>query len=116
MANIIVENSAAQEVDHEGNQYELLDDTLYHNGMKQCCHTSQGWERQIQWKDHSTNWLRWHSIKNLYMHGGFHSLLKRNMFTSKVKSIYWHQSHKYGIEIPKSVKNAMEFEQQNGDT
>jgi hypothetical protein len=43
------------------------------------------------------------------------TLKKRNRFLSKVKSKYWQQTHKYGIEIPKSVKHALELDQKNGD-
>ena len=42
-------------------------------------------------------------------------LKKRNRFTSKVKSKYWQQTHNYGIEVPKSVKHALELDQKNGD-
>jgi hypothetical protein len=32
-----------------------------------------------------------------------------------MKSKYWQQTHKYGIEVPKSVKHALEIDQKNGD-
>ena len=43
------------------------------------------------------------------------TLKKRNRFISKVKSKYWQRTHKYGIEVPKSVKHALEIDQKNGD-
>ena len=33
---------------------------------------------------------------------------------SKTKSRYWKQTHKYGIEIPKNYKHAMQLDEQNG--
>jgi hypothetical protein len=74
MANIIAENLFSQ-VDDEGNRYVLLDDIIDNqntegyisgdngfitldNGMKQRCQTTKGWELCLQWKDHSTNWIK----------------------------------------------------------
>ena len=33
----------------------------------------------------------------------------------KLKSNYWQRTHKYGIKIPKSVKEAYEFDEENGN-
>ena len=35
---------------------------------------------------------------------------------SKVKTKYWERTHKYGIRIPKSVKEALLIDKENGDT
>ena len=43
-------------------------------------------------------------------------LKKKSRFLSKVKSKYWQQDHRYGIEIPKSDKNALELDQKNSDS
>ena len=45
-----------------------------------------------------------------------HTLKKRNQIISKVKSKYWLRTHKFGIQIPKVVKEAKRFDQENGDT
>ena len=45
-----------------------------------------------------------------------HMSKKRNRIISKVKSKYWHRTHKFGIWIPKSVEEAKHFDQENGDT
>jgi hypothetical protein len=42
------------------------------------------------------------------------TLKKRNRFLSRVKNKYWQQTHKYGIEISKGVKHALELDQKNG--
>ena len=41
---------------------------------------------------------------------------KRNRILAKVKSKYWLRSHKFGISIPKSVEEAKEVDNQNGNT
>jgi hypothetical protein len=139
------------QVDDEGHRYVLLDDIIDHrstgdyisgdngfihleNSMKRRCHITQGWELCIQWKDHSTNWVKLKDVKNAYpievaeyaIANKVHeepafawwvpsTLKKRNRFISKVKSKYWQRTHKYGIEVPKSVKHALEIDQKNGD-
>jgi len=39
---------------------------------------------------------------------------KRNRIINKVKTKYWHTSHKFGIEIPKSVEHALRIDQETG--
>ena len=41
---------------------------------------------------------------------------KRNRILAKVRSKYWLRSHKFGIRIPKSVEEAKEVDNQNGNT
>jgi hypothetical protein len=41
---------------------------------------------------------------------------KRSHIISKVKSKYWIRSHQFGIEIPKTVKHAIELDQKNSNT
>ena len=142
MANIIAENLFAQ-VDNEGYRYILLDDIIDHrctegnisgdngfitleNGMKQRCHTTQGRELCLQWKDQFTNRIKLKYVKNAYpievaeyaiankVHDqpafswwATFTLKKWNRFISKVKSKYWQRTHKYGIDIPRSVKHAL---------
>jgi hypothetical protein len=41
---------------------------------------------------------------------------KRKTILSKVKSKYWQKTHKYGIEVPKNIKQAKELDTKNGNT
>eukprot|EP00978_Attheya_sp_CCMP212_P028576 scaffold99084_cov45-Attheya_sp.AAC.1 len=41
---------------------------------------------------------------------------KRDRIISKVKSKYWARTHKYGIRVPKHIKEAKEIDLENGDT
>ena len=45
-----------------------------------------------------------------------HVIKKRKAIISKVKSKYWTKTHKYGIRIPKTVKQAKAIDATNGDT
>ena len=41
---------------------------------------------------------------------------KRNRIIAKVKSKYWVKTHKFGIKVPKSVEQAVQFDKENGNT
>ena len=43
-----------------------------------------------------------------------HTLRKRNRIISKVKSCYWRTTHKFGVKLPKSVKEALEIDRLTG--
>ena len=105
------------------------------NGMKHRRRTTQGWELCVQWKDQSTTWVTLKDMKNAYPlevaeyaiankiqeEPAFawwvpFTVKKRERFISKLKSKYWQRTHKYGIEVPKSVAHALELDTKNGDT
>lgn len=44
-----------------------------------------------------------------------YTLKKRNAILQKIKSKYWERTHKYGIEIPKSVVEAKRLDIKNGN-
>ena len=89
----------------------------------------------MQWKDQSTTWVTLKDMKEAYPvqsaeyaiqariaeEPAFawwapHTLKKRNRIIAKVKSKYWLRTHKFGIRIPKSVKEAREIDAENGNT
>ena len=41
---------------------------------------------------------------------------KRDRIVSKTASKYWQKTNKYGVRIPKSVKEALQIDKENGDT
>eukprot|EP00978_Attheya_sp_CCMP212_P004830 scaffold10628_cov48-Attheya_sp.AAC.1 len=45
-----------------------------------------------------------------------YTMKKRDRIISKVKSKYWARTHKYGIRVPKNIKEAKEIDLENGDT
>ncbi len=45
-----------------------------------------------------------------------HVLQKRNRIIAKLKTKYWVRTHKFGVKIPKTVKEAKRFDEENGNT
>ena len=103
------------------------------NGAKRRVHTTQGWEVLMQWKDGSTTWATLKDITEYYpvelalyiQENGFveepafkwwvpHVIKKQERILSKLKSKYWVRTHKYGIRIPKTVREAIEINKENG--
>ena len=97
--------------------------------------TTVGWELLVQWKDGSSTWEKLKDMKECYPiqtaeyaqqslisdEPAFawwtgHVLKKRNRILAKVKSKYWVRTHKFGIKIPKNVKEARDFDRDNGNT
>ncbi|CAJ1967955.1 unnamed protein product [Cylindrotheca closterium] len=97
--------------------------------------TTAGWELHVIWKDGTSNWVTLKDMKESFPlevadyaklkaidnEAAFtwwvpHVHKKRDCFISKVKSKYWERTHKYGIRSPKSVKEAIQIDRENGDT
>ena len=104
-------------------------------GTRRRRETTIGWELLAQWKDRSTNWVSLKDLKEAYpvqtaeyavvakiaTEPAFawwvpYTLKKRNRIISKVKSKYWLRTHKFGIQIPKSVEETKRLDQKNGDS
>merc|ERR1712107_143636 len=96
--------------------------------------TTKGWHVNIQWKDGSTTWIKLKDVKDSYpvelaefaKENGISeepafawwvpfTLKKKARIISKIKSKYWQRTHKYGVRIPKSVKEALMIDAQNGN-
>ena len=96
--------------------------------------TTKGWEICVLWKYGSTDWIALKDHKQSYpieladfsQRNGIHEEAvfswwipyverKRKTMISKLKSKYWQITHKYGIKIPKSVKEKYEFDEENGN-
>lgn len=104
-------------------------------GVKRQKRTTRGWELLIQWKDGSTDWVALKDLKESYPvelalyavdrgptdEPAFawwtsYVLKKQKRILQKVKSKYWARTHKYGIRVPKNIKEAMEIDKENGNT
>ena len=96
--------------------------------------TTRGWEFYIRWKDGSANWVAMKDLKDSYPvpladyaiandlqnEPAFawwvpYVLKKRKAIIKKVKSKYWQRTHKYGIRLPRSMREAKEIDEINGD-
>jgi hypothetical protein len=105
------------------------------NGQKRMKQTTKGWELLLRWKDGSETWTPLKDLKESYMvemaeyavqnrineEPAFAwwvptVIKKRATILSKVKSKYWQRTHKYGIEIPKSISHAKQLDGKNNNT
>ena len=103
-------------------------------GQRRRRQTTRGWELYPIWKDGSSNFISLREMKESFPietamyaveHGlseepAFawwvpHVLKKKERFISKVKSKYWERTHKYGIRIPKTIKEALEIDEENSN-
>ena len=103
--------------------------------MKRKKRTTQGWEICVQWKDGSTNWIALKDLKDSYPvdlaeyavinkiqnEPAFawwvpYVLRKRKIIIAKLRSKYLDKTHKYGIRIPKSMKQAKNIDEETGNT
>ena len=125
-------------IDHRTNGKEIPMDDAYvtgKNDTKRRRETTQGWEVLIEWKDGSSTWVALKDAKESYPvqlaeyavasriseQPAFawwvpFTLRKRNRILAKVKSKYWVWTHKFGIRIPKTIKEALALDAENGDT
>ncbi|KAI2511667.1 Reverse transcriptase (RNA-dependent DNA polymerase) [Fragilaria crotonensis] len=125
-------------IDHRTNGKQTLQQDAFittRTGTQRRRETTIGWELLVQWKDQSTTWVSLKDMKEAYPvqsaeyatqariaeEPAFawwapHTLKKRNRIIAKVKSKYWIRTHKFGIRIPKSVKEAREIDAENGNT
>jgi hypothetical protein len=143
LANTIAENLYSQ-VDQEGRQFALISEIIDHEfnekdaNLDPSRHTTKGWRFLVAWKDGSSSYVPLREMKNTYpletadyaVSNGIdkepaftwwipHVLRKRARIISKIKrgkTKYWHKTHKYGIELPKSVQEALEIDARTGTT
>jgi hypothetical protein len=97
--------------------------------------TTKGWKLMVQWHNGSRQWIDLKILKqsnpvqvaeyatacDIAEHPAFawwvpYVLRKRNVIVSAVNSRVCKCSHKYGIEVPRSVKEAFDFDRRNGNT
>jgi hypothetical protein len=151
-ANIIVENMYAQ-VDHEGNQFLLLDEIIDHRSDEHAVQidakyvdtpsgqrlkkTTDGWYLKVQWKEGTTSWETLRDLKesnpievaeyavghNLCEEPAFawwvpFTLRKRNKIVASIKTRAKHRKkdYKFGIELPRTIKRALEKDKETGTT
>ncbi|KAI2494625.1 Reverse transcriptase (RNA-dependent DNA polymerase) [Fragilaria crotonensis] len=122
-------------IDHEKGRHALNEEDAYYStkaGPKPK-RTTRGWRLLVEWNDGSSSWIPLSDLKdsypvqvadyavvnNLTQEPAFRwwvpfVLKKRERILRKVKSKYWSTSHKYGLELPKSVAQALEINKRTG--
>jgi hypothetical protein len=97
--------------------------------------TTIGWDVEVELEDGSTNFLPMKEVKEsnpvelaeYAISAGIanepafawwcrHVLRKRDRLIKKVKTRYWKRTHKFGIELPKSVAEALKVDEVTGTT
>ena len=97
--------------------------------------TTKGWHLCVQWRDGTTTWERLADLKesnpvdvakfarsrNIENEPAFawwvpYTLKKRNRIIAAVNKRYHKQTHKYGIRVPKTVKEALQINKENRNT
>ena len=105
------------------------------NGQRRRRMTTTGWELEVGYRDGSTAWVPLKDLKVMnpvevaeyavankiddqpafawWVH---HVLKKRDRIIKKVKSRYWKRTHKFGIQLPHSVEEALAIDDETGTT
>jgi hypothetical protein len=105
------------------------------DGMKYPRKTTKGWEMCIQWKDGTTTWERLADLKesnpvevaeyavsrSIEDQPAFnwwvpYILKKRNRIIAAVSNRYLKRTHKFGVRIPRTVRECRELDKENGNT
>jgi hypothetical protein len=107
--------------------------TIGLNGNIHKRRTTKGWTLCIQWKDGSTSWEPLKDMKELFpiqvtefaVNRGLQqeaafswwvkdTLARKNSIVKAMKSRYVRKMHKYGIRLPKDIKEAYELDRESG--
>ena len=117
----------------------IKDQKIVHRGRPSLRRTTVGWQICVQWKDGSTSWEKLSDLKECYPvetaeyataqgidhEPAFnwwvpHVLKRRDRIISAVKrrgnTRYMKRTHKFGIEVPKTIKEAYALDAKNGNT
>ena len=105
------------------------------NGSKSRRHTTKGWYFEVQWKDGMSSWVPLKELKEsnplqvaeyaetaeiinepAFAWWAPHALKKRDNIISKVESRVKKKTHKFGVEVPRNVRSALELEKVNKNT
>jgi hypothetical protein len=95
--------------------------------------TTKGWKLLVTWKDGTTSWepladlkesnpveVAEYAVANKISEEPAFAwwikdvLRRRDRIISKVKSRHWKRTHKFGIRVPKTVKEALEIDAETG--
>ncbi|MGH3054233.1 MAG: reverse transcriptase domain-containing protein, partial [Gaiellaceae bacterium] len=123
-------------IDYNKDHSAISKDDMYtysSNGNQIKRRTTKGWKLCILWKDGSTTWEPLRNLKEsnpvevaefavankLASEPAFawwisDVLRRRDRIISKVRSRYWKRTHKFGIRIPKTVAEALQFDDESG--
>ena len=104
-------------------------------GQERLKKTTAGWKINVEFSYGTTDWLPLRDVKDsnpidlaeyaiaskIDHEPAFKwwvplVMRKRGRMINKVKKKYWRTTHKYGIRVPKTVKEALQIDKENGNT
>jgi hypothetical protein len=125
-------------IEHKADGHAVKRDDMYivgKNGNKHMRRTTKGWKLLVKWKDGSSDWLPLADLKEsdpvqtaeyavanqLENEPAFawwvkETIKRRDRIISQVKTRYQKRTHKFGIEVPKNVAEALAIDKRNGNT
>jgi Reverse transcriptase (RNA-dependent DNA polymerase) len=124
-------------LDHKSDSTAITIENMYVEGSDganpHLKRTTKGWKLLVLWKDGTTTWVPLKDLKESnpvqvaeYAIGNkiasepafnwwVHDVIRRkDRILSKIKSKYWKRTHKFGIQVPKSVKEALDIDKETG--
>ena len=123
-------------IDYEKDETALLKEQRFavsSNGNIHKRRTTKGWRLCVQWKDGSTSWEDLKDMKDVFpiqvakfaISQGIGKeptfawwvkdvISKRHRFVKAMKTRYQRKTHKFGIRMPKSTKEAYELDRETG--
>ena len=125
----IVDHKMSDDAVQKGDMYFML------RGRRHMKRTTKGWMLCVQWKDKSTSWEKLNDMEESYPvevseyatalgiqdEPAFawwtkDMLRKRQWIIAAVNRQYQKTTHKFGIHVPKTVKEALDFDKENRNT
>ena len=120
-------------VDHRKDGNAVAADDAFIPGTNRRRRTTKGWQLLVESKHGTVDWLPLSDLKESYpikvaeyavnnkiaSEPAFawwvpYVLKKRDRVIKRVQKRYWKRSHKFGIELPKSVEHALEIDRHTG--
>jgi hypothetical protein len=119
----------------DGHAIPVSDGTYMVGGQERLKRTTAGWKINVEFSDGTTDWLPLRDVKEsnpidlaeyaiaskIDHEPAFKwwvplVLRKRHRMINKIKKKYWRTTHKYGVRVPKTVKEALQIDKENNNT
>ncbi len=119
--------------DHRKDGNAVSIDDSFIPGTNSRRRTTKGWQLLVEWKDGSSDWIPLADLKESYpievaeyaVNNKIASeaafawwapfvLKKRDRVIKKVQKRYWKRTHKFGIEVPRTVEEAFAIDKRTG--
>ena len=107
---------------------------MYRDGKEKKIRTTKGWKLLVKWKDGQSSWIPLKDVKESHpievsrfaVEKGIddepafrwwvpHVIKKVKLIISAVSSRVAKKTHKFGVEVPRTVEEALKLDGQNGN-